>query len=518
VTEPVVRLDPTRISVEPGSQVSLVVTVLNPGNRVEGYDLDVVSHSPMPWVTIEPATLSVYPQQEDSAVVTFAPPAGPEARGGSFPFGVRARSQVDAHDSAVAEGDLDVGSVAGLQATLTPVASTGRWRGRHALKISNGGNSPALLRLSAQDPAEALGFLLTPQVVDVPNGGEAVARLKVRTRHPVLRGTNQQLPFQVLCEPDQPTSLGTALPGTSTPERPIVTGTFNQKPILTRMVVVVAGLLLLAGIGGIAYAATRPSPKSGGGVGPAPDTPTGFVAKARPDKVLLLWDHDASVDSYTLSQLDPATDVRPVNATVVPDDPSRMELKLAVATADRYCYQLVARRKHAAPSLPTALRCVHTKLSPKAKASPTPTTSPSIVPIPPGHGAGSSGQGASSSGHGQSSPSQGQSSSVQSAPPQPFIAVLKFYFGSTQSESDGDLRQLKAAGVDARILVASQWSFDPPIAGSAVLTAVDAASAEQAQAECLAAQAKVDPTLVGAGCLPEHVSSPTAAPSPSATP
>ena len=69
MTDPILRLDPARLSVEPGRQATLTLTVTNPGTIVEGYSVDVVSTIPMPWVEVTPSTLSVYPQQEATAVI-----------------------------------------------------------------------------------------------------------------------------------------------------------------------------------------------------------------------------------------------------------------------------------------------------------------------------------------------------------------------------------------------------------------------------------------------------------------
>jgi len=110
VTDPVLRLEPSRVSVQPGAQARIVVTISNPGTVVEGYDVDVVAAVPLPWVEVQPPTVSVYPQQEATAVVVFSPPSGPGAPGGLFPFGVRARSQIEGGGSAVAEGVLVVGA------------------------------------------------------------------------------------------------------------------------------------------------------------------------------------------------------------------------------------------------------------------------------------------------------------------------------------------------------------------------------------------------------------------------
>ncbi len=72
--------------------------------------------------------------------------------------------------SAVVEGDLDLGRVFGLQAKISPVTSTGRWRGRHLVQFTNWGNAPVRLKLTPTDPDEKLGFVVHPEIVEVPIG------------------------------------------------------------------------------------------------------------------------------------------------------------------------------------------------------------------------------------------------------------------------------------------------------------------------------------------------------------
>jgi hypothetical protein len=253
VTDPILRLEPDRVSVAPGSHDVVTLTIHNPGTIVEGYDLDVVGEIPLPWITVTPAFVSVYPQQDATATVMFSPPAGGVAASGTIPFGVRARSQVDATSSAVAEGDVEVAQLLGLQAKLTPVTSTGRWRGRHTISISNWGNSPARLRLVVSDPDEQLGFLVYPETLNIPLGGTATARLKAKTRKPTLRGTPRQLPFEVIAERDPAPPVVGPVSAASTPDRPVLRGFFAQKPILSRGVVgLAAGALVVALVGGAA--------------------------------------------------------------------------------------------------------------------------------------------------------------------------------------------------------------------------------------------------------------------------
>ena len=163
MTDPIIQLETTQLSVEPGGQGRTLVTVRNLGNIVEGFRLQVLGEGVSEWSEVTPAEVQVYPEQEATAVVVFSPPAGNTTRSGTFPFAVRAESVVDPDTSAVAEGDLEIGRVFGLQTKITPVTSSGRWRGKHFLEITNWGNAPVQLKLTATDPDEKLAFLIGPE-------------------------------------------------------------------------------------------------------------------------------------------------------------------------------------------------------------------------------------------------------------------------------------------------------------------------------------------------------------------
>ena len=174
--------------------------------------------------------MQVYPDQEATAVVVFSPPAGSATRSGTFPFGVRAESVVDAGTSAVAEGDLEIGRVFGLQAKLTPVTSSGRWRGKHFIELTNWGNAPVRLKLTAGDPDEKLAFLVGPEILDLPLGVTGHAQLRVKTKSPFLRGTPVRLPFQLVAEPDPPeTPTGPPSPMMPDPRRATMDGAFSAR-------------------------------------------------------------------------------------------------------------------------------------------------------------------------------------------------------------------------------------------------------------------------------------------------
>ena len=114
MADPLITLDTERTSAQPGGQARVPVTVTNPGTVVEGYQLIVLG--PLaPWAEVVPPEVSVYPQQETTAAVVISPPTGTGVPSGVQPFGVIARSTVHADASAVAEGDIEIGQVFGLQ-------------------------------------------------------------------------------------------------------------------------------------------------------------------------------------------------------------------------------------------------------------------------------------------------------------------------------------------------------------------------------------------------------------------
>ncbi|RYP84172.1 hypothetical protein EKO23_17045 [Nocardioides guangzhouensis] len=505
MTDPILRLDPARLSVEPGGQATLTLTVTNPGTIVEGYVVDVVSQTPVPWVEVAPPSLSVYPQQEATAVVVFSPPSGPGAPGGSLPFGVRVRSEVEGGGSAVAEGDLDIGSVSGLRAKLTPIASTGRWSGRHTLKVSNWGNAPARLRITPEDPDQALGFLVSPEIVDVPLGGEVVSRIKVRTRHPTLRGAAQRLPFQVTCAPDDGQAAGGAGPPPVSPaSAPVVDGAFNQKPILTRLVVAVAVLALVAGIAGVAFLLTRDDETVAADQSTNPATPTGFQAldNLSPTEITLVWDEAKGVDGYRLFAVDPAIG-KPGEAVEIAGA-TTTTVNAEVEPDTEMCFRLAAVRG-GLPSNLTDETCSRTEAesTPEVPASEAPSPSATVAPVPGGGGGGGDG--------GSGSPTD------PDAPPAAFITVLRA-FGSDTGEEPA--RQLQAEyasnGIPAKVLLTTAYGLahatpaatptpgvtpSPSPVAPLWIVYVDGPSAQESVAACDAATARI----VAAGGTPPQV-------------
>jgi len=381
MADPLLRLDSPRASTQPGGQARVTVTITNPGTVVEGYRLQVLGVAAQ-WAEVVPPEVSVYPQQEVTATVVFSPPSGAGAPGGLQPFGVMARSTLNPQVSAVCEGDLEIGQVFGLQAKIIPVTSAGRWRGRHVLQVSNWGNSPAQLRLVASDPDAALGFLVHPEIVDLPIGGKATVRMTVRGKHPFLRGTPVRMPFQVVGE--RLDTLGGPPPaagaGYGDPSRPVVDGAFSQKPILSKGFVTFVSMILAGVVGLAAYLILRPeTPEEALASRGSPPRPELEVTATTSDSVSLRWKKVDLVEKYVWLR----SEGGPGNVTkqeqLDSDITAFTDTGLKADTV--FCYQLkVIGGGLTGPA--SESMCTRTQPAPTPTPTPTPTPSPTPTPTP----------------------------------------------------------------------------------------------------------------------------------------
>jgi hypothetical protein len=371
VADPLISLDTEHAFVQPGGQVRVSVTVTNTGTLVEGFWLQVLGPAAA-WAEIVPPELSIYPQQDATAAVILSPPSDNSAPSGLLPFGVLASSTLDTSSSAAAEADLEIGELHSLQAKIIPVTSTGRWRGRHVVQLSNWGNSPAQLQMIAADPDDALGFYVSPTYVDLPPGGLATIRLSARTKHPFLRGSPVRVPFQVIGEPvDGGTQPPPATPY-GDPSRPVIDAALNQKPILSKSVLMILALLVAGVVALVAFVLTRP-PSAAETLASRGSPPKGAlrVTGATPDSVSLAWDPVELAERYNLQQIDPGTqNVIKVDAL----DAALTGTTVVGLSPDKdVCFRLAVTRA-GITGPPSDLVCTKTAAAP-ATATPTPTPS-----------------------------------------------------------------------------------------------------------------------------------------------
>jgi hypothetical protein len=354
--DPRVVLDETVVRVDPGSRATVSVRILNPSTIVEGYTVEVLGEA-ADWALVLPSEVSVFPGDEAVVEVAFDPPASAKVAAGSVPFGVRVRSRVDADDSTVVEGDLEVGSFQNIDARLGPKTSRGRRSGKHHVDLTNWGNEEVSIEISATDPDENLSFVLKPPIIDLPIGSGRTAEVIVKGPATFFRGPNKRMPFSVTAR------TAGAAPDDTTVWHRDMDASFEQKALLPRWVMVVVPLLAIL-IGVAIWWQTRPeelASGSGNAADQAPATPaTLTVAAAGPGAMTLTWDAVTGAESYNVLWVDPTTKDAPtpvvLQTTTVPGAQNGTKIEEGIDPNTEYCFQLQAENA-AGRSPATTIQC-----------------------------------------------------------------------------------------------------------------------------------------------------------------
>jgi beta-lactam-binding protein with PASTA domain len=127
------------LTVDPGGAATTSATVRNTGARVEEFRLQV--RGPAGTIaTLEPPTVSVFPDDEQSVVIRFSPERSSRHPAGRVPFDLFVASAVHRDVWASEPGAVVVLPFDQLDAMLEPEVTRGRRPGRHRVTTVNGGN------------------------------------------------------------------------------------------------------------------------------------------------------------------------------------------------------------------------------------------------------------------------------------------------------------------------------------------------------------------------------------------
>ncbi|MGH9129645.1 MAG: hypothetical protein ACRDY2_11955 [Acidimicrobiales bacterium] len=189
-------LSASAISIQPGGTATVEVLVRNNGSVVDELTLRILGEA-VAWAVVEPASLSLFPQTEGTARVTFSPPSSSFPRAGPQAFGVMVSSREDPEGSVVEEGTVDIAPFTDTLVELIPHAGRG-WRSAHyRLAVDNRGNVPVSYQLTGLDPNGSLNLYIRPAGVDVLAGTTTFARVTTTATHWLWRGQPLTLPFVV---------------------------------------------------------------------------------------------------------------------------------------------------------------------------------------------------------------------------------------------------------------------------------------------------------------------------------
>ncbi|WP_461012307.1 COG1470 family protein [Streptomyces capparidis] len=245
-------LDASSVTVEPGSETGVALTVLNPGDTVEEYRFEVVGAC-AGWAAVEPRSVSLYPGESATAAVRLRPPRTSEVPAGQVPFGVRVIPTSDPTGTVVPEGVVTVLPFTEITPELVPRGSHGAWGGRHRLAVDNRGNAAITVHLTPGTDSERARVTVSPEQLTIPPGRAEFAAVRVRPTERIWRGTALTHPFRIAVTPE----AGDVPPV-------VLDGSYEQEPLLPRWLprALLATVLVAVALVGLWYALLRPAVRS----------------------------------------------------------------------------------------------------------------------------------------------------------------------------------------------------------------------------------------------------------------
>jgi hypothetical protein len=259
---PLLLLDSTRLSVEPGGEVTLGLRLRNQSSVVDELELEVLGAA-AGWATVEPPKLSLFPGTDGRAIVRFRPPRSSRLAAGSLPVGVRAVSTIEARRAAVEECQLEVGPFRDVAAELRPQSSRGRLKGRHELRLRNSGNVSAGVALDATELDGNCRVAVEPAQVALGPGQASHVRVTVRPSRTLWFGSAETFAFAVRAVPEG--GAEQKLQGTMR-QGPLVPGPVAAVAVAVIAVLALVAVLLARGVGLPTGAATSATPTPALGV------------------------------------------------------------------------------------------------------------------------------------------------------------------------------------------------------------------------------------------------------------
>lgn len=271
-----VQVEPQALEVAPGSPGTVRVRAVNGSQQVEEYAVDVIGVDAA-WVRADPARVTLLPGAQASVAVTLAVPAHRPPESGTRVLGIRFRS-VAGGAGRVEEVALTIGAMPAAELVVEPQQARGSGGARFRARVTNTGNTPLEIAVSGEDLEGAVTVTVTPPSLRLRPGEQREARIDVRAR----RGwTGPEVLRPVLVR-----GLGgpTELTATATfTQRSRVASGLRRGAVVLAAVALVGGTILAAQL--LVGDGVRSGPASGSGLAgtSSPATAAASAAPVPPD-------------------------------------------------------------------------------------------------------------------------------------------------------------------------------------------------------------------------------------------
>ena len=181
-TQLILTSDKNRVTVSPGAQAEVCVTIQNLTTLVDDVSVNVDGIDKS-WVQVVPPHVPVFAQGEASVRVIFQPPADPlHTLAGIYPLSITGSLQEQAGEQAVTKVDLEIQFGGDYRTELGKGSSANNQEAVFPFKVHNEANAPLNIRCSGEDPQNACWYKFDPFQFTVPPGSETTTTLSIRSR------------------------------------------------------------------------------------------------------------------------------------------------------------------------------------------------------------------------------------------------------------------------------------------------------------------------------------------------
>jgi len=183
-TQLILSSDINRVTVSPGAQAELSVTIKNLTTLVDDVSV-TVNGIDKSWVQVVPPHVPVFAQGEAAVRVIFQPPADPlHTLAGIYPLVIGGLLQEQDSEQAETRVDLEIQFGGDYRIELGKSSSANNQEAVFPFKVHNDANAPLNIRCTGEDPQNAFWYKFDPFQFTVPSGSVTTSTLSIRARQP----------------------------------------------------------------------------------------------------------------------------------------------------------------------------------------------------------------------------------------------------------------------------------------------------------------------------------------------
>ncbi|MBV1894148.1 MAG: hypothetical protein KUG57_08885 [Ilumatobacteraceae bacterium] len=187
------------VSVAPGAQLSLMLTVQNLGEETDSYTI-VPAGLTAGWTTVDQGSVTLFGGSQVVVRVDVSPPALPTTTAGPTAISIRVIPLGDSNDAVVAEATIGIEPFDDCRLIALQPVQRARHRASYEFMVENHGNNLASCRLRLIDPTNRIDGTFDPPAVGVAPGAASLVQFRSKARRGLFRRGARTLEFEVEAE------------------------------------------------------------------------------------------------------------------------------------------------------------------------------------------------------------------------------------------------------------------------------------------------------------------------------